>query len=161
MLNVAPVGVHIRQSTDVLAIDDPAVAAALRFIREKACEPCSVEDVLQHVPLSRSSLERKFRHYIGRSLKSEIRAVQLKRVLQLLADTDLPLSRIATLAGFDHTEYLSVVFKRELGTTPGQYRARVTAGTSEAGSRREREEDRNWVEGQIRRAASAGTRPST
>jgi LacI family transcriptional regulator len=41
----------------------------------------------------------------------------------LLRETDLPLERIATLAGYEHPEYMSVVFKRVLGKTPGQYRS--------------------------------------
>ncbi len=32
---------------DLLAVDQPDIAAALRFIREHACDPCSVEDVLE------------------------------------------------------------------------------------------------------------------
>jgi LacI family transcriptional regulator len=44
-------------------------------------------------------------------------------VQRLLAETDLPLYQIAERAGFEHVEYLSVVFKRELGKTPKQFRA--------------------------------------
>ena len=119
---IEPLGIITRQSTDVLAIDDRQVASAVRFIREHACEGIGVDDVLRHVPLSRSVLERRFRKYLKRSPQIEIRSVQLKRVKQLLAETDLPLERIATLAGFEHPEYMSVVFKRETGQTPGQYR---------------------------------------
>ncbi|OAI39489.1 XylR family transcriptional regulator [Planctomycetaceae bacterium SCGC AG-212-D15] len=119
---IEPLGVTPRQSTDVLAIDDPHVAAAVRFIREHACSGATVGDVLTHVPLSRTILERRFRKYLGRSPQAEIRSVQLKRVKQLLAETDLRLERIAELAGYEHPEYLSVVFKRETGETPGEYR---------------------------------------
>ncbi|EAQ77381.1 AraC family transcriptional regulator [Blastopirellula marina] len=127
---IEPIGVVTRQSTDVLAIDDPLVASAVKYIRQHACDGISVEEVLKQVPVSRSILERRFRKYIGRSPQSEIRAVQLKRVRQLLRETDLPLERIATLAGYDHPEYMSVVFKRELGQTPGQYRTQNVKGAS-------------------------------
>ncbi|HZK82552.1 MAG TPA: helix-turn-helix domain-containing protein, partial [Humisphaera sp.] len=120
---IPPLGVTTRQSSDVLAIDDRTVAAALRFIRERACGGCSMKDLLRHVPMSRSLLERRFRDYLGRSPQAEIRAVQLKRVRQLLAESDLSLDQIAPLAGYSHPEYMSVVFKRETGQTPGQYRA--------------------------------------
>ncbi len=72
--------------------------------------------------MSRSVLERKFRKYLNRSPQLEIRMVQLKRVKQLLAETDMPLDQIADLAGYSHPEYMSVVFKREFGLTPGQFR---------------------------------------
>jgi AraC-like DNA-binding protein len=81
-----------------------------------------MKEVERRSPLSRSLLERQFRRYLGRSPQAEIRAVQLKRVKQLLAESDLALDKIAALAGYSHPEYMSVVFKRETGQTPGQYR---------------------------------------
>jgi LacI family transcriptional regulator len=124
---IPPLGVVTRLSTDVLAIDDARVATAVRFIRQHACEGITVRDVLEQIPLSRTALERQFRRYLGRSPQAEIRAVQLKRVKQLLAETDLKMERIAELAGFDHPEYLCVVFKRELGRPPGQFRREAQA----------------------------------
>jgi LacI family transcriptional regulator len=135
-LLIEPLGVTTRQSTDVLAIDDPAVAAVVRFIRERACQGCSMKDVERFSPLSRSLLERQFRRHLGRSPQAEIRAVQLKRVKQLLGESDLPLDRIASLAGYSHPEYMSVVFKRETGQTPGQYRT-LTNPTFVSGRRLE------------------------
>jgi LacI family transcriptional regulator len=126
--SVEPVGVQTRQSTDVLAIDDPAVAATLRFIRERAFHGVSMKDVIRQAAMSRSLLERKFRQYLGHSPQAEIRSMQLKRVKQLLAESDLPLTQIAGLAGYAHPEYMSVVFKRETGQTPGQFRAAANPG---------------------------------
>lgn len=119
---VLPAGVVTRQSTDTLAIDDPEVGAALRFIRENACVGIRVDDVLRHVPLSRSLLERRFRRAVGHSPHAEIRQVQLRHAAQLLAGTDLPLKRIAELSGFAHMEYLSMLFKRSTGQTAKDYR---------------------------------------
>ena len=130
---IPPLGVVTRQSTDVLAIGDARVAAAVRYIREHACHGIRVRDVLGQTPLSRTALELYFRRYLGRSPQAEIRAVQLKRVKQLLAETDLKMERIAELTGFDHSEYLSVVFKRELGRTPGQFRREAQTAASRRG----------------------------
>ncbi len=124
---VEPREVLTRQSTDTLAIDDPHIAAAVSLIRRRACDPITVDEVLRHVPLSRSMLERRFRRYLNQSPQQLIRAVQLKRVQQLLAETDLPLDAIAARTGFAHPEYLSVVFKRERGLTPGEYRRSMQA----------------------------------
>jgi LacI family transcriptional regulator len=127
---IPPVGVVTRLSTDVLAIDDARVAGAVRFIREHACHGITVRDVLGQTPLSRTALERYFRRYLGRSPQAEIRSVQLKRVKQLLAETELTMDRIAELTGFEHPEYLSVVFKRTQGRTPGQYRREAQAAAA-------------------------------
>ncbi|BCM94172.1 xylose operon regulatory protein [Abditibacteriota bacterium] len=120
--HLPPSGVVTRESSDALAIDDVVVAQALRFIRENACTGISVDDVLARTPLSRSSLERSFRQYIGRSPQEEIRDVRLKRTKQLLVETDYSLARIAELSGFKHPEYMMVQFKRLTGYTPSQWR---------------------------------------
>jgi LacI family transcriptional regulator len=119
---IAPIAVKLRRSTDILAVDDRAVVSALRYIREQALRGCKVEDVARAAAISRSVLERRFRKYFKRSPQSEIRRVQIARVKQLLLETDHKLPKIATLCGFEHPEYLSVMFKRTEGVTPGQYR---------------------------------------
>ncbi len=122
VIEVPPLGIETRQSTDILAIPDNDVASAVSYIRKNACSGATVNDVLRHVPVSRSLLERRFRKYLNRSPQAEIRNVQIKRIKELLAATDLPLERIAALTGFEHPEYMSVVFKRETGDTPGRFR---------------------------------------
>ncbi|MDX2188055.1 MAG: DNA-binding transcriptional regulator [Opitutaceae bacterium] len=122
---IEPLGVVTRHSTDVLAITNRSVAAALSFIRENAAKGISVDDVLKRASMSRSQLEKKFRQFIGRSPQAEIRRVQVARIQRLLIETDYPLKKIAELAGFEHVEYLSVVFKRITGQSPGSYRRKM------------------------------------
>lgn len=119
---ISPLGVAARQSTDVLAVDDRDVARAVQYIREHACEGINVSDVLRVVPLSRRVLEQRFQRLLGHSPHGEILQVRLNRVKQLLSQTDLPLYVIAERTGFEHIEYLSVVFKRETGSAPSAYR---------------------------------------
>jgi LacI family transcriptional regulator len=126
-VRVDPLGVVARLSTDILAVGDTNVAAALSFIRERACHGVSVDEVVAHAAASRSQLEKKFRRFIGRSPQAEIRRVQLARIKELLAETDLPLKSIASMTGFEHIEYLSVVFKRMTGESPGRYRKHTRA----------------------------------
>ena len=119
---ISPLGIATRQSTDVVAIDDPEIAAALRYIREHACEGISVKDVLAKVPVSRTTLERQMRKYLNRSPQQQIRVVQVKHARELLAATDLSMEQIAHHCGFVHPEYMHVVFRRETKMTPGAYR---------------------------------------
>ena len=117
-------GNHHAQSSDVLAIDDAVVASALRFIRERACQGCGMKDLLRHVPMSRSLLERKFRQYLGRSPQAEIRA-RAAQARQTIT------GRIRSPAGSNLTTgwiYAPRIHERrfqarETGQTPGQYRA--------------------------------------
>jgi LacI family transcriptional regulator len=119
---IPPLGVMTRQSTDVTAIPDPRVADAMSFIREHACEGIGVEDVLDHVIISRSLLQQLFREILDKTIHDAITGVRIQRVKQLLSETDLPLTAIADRTGFSYVEYLSTVFKRETGRTPSAYR---------------------------------------
>jgi LacI family transcriptional regulator len=121
---IPPLGVVTRRSTDVTVTDDPLVRDALRFLREHACEDINVTTVLRQIRLSRSAFYRRFRRAVGRPLHEEILRARLDRVKYLATQTLLPLTRIARLAGFEHAEYMGAVFKRALGITPGEYRAR-------------------------------------
>lgn len=123
---VDPIGVSTRQSSDVLAIDDAEVARALNAIKKRACEGIQVKDVLESVPLSRRALETRFRKSIGRSPHEEITRVRMERVRELLVGTDLSIAAIAARTGFQHVEYLSVAFRREVGVPPSVYRARAS-----------------------------------
>lgn len=120
--STAPLGVITRQSTDTMAVGDAQIARAIRFIREKACEGVSVEEVLRACPMSRRALEQRMKAIIGRTPHAEILRVQIARAKQLLASTSLLLPEIAEKCGFRHAEYLSVAFKRETGMAPSEYR---------------------------------------
>jgi LacI family transcriptional regulator len=120
---IAPLGVCARRSTDVVAVEDRILSAALRFIRERACEGINVGDVLAAVPQSRRALDRRFQEALGRTPHEEIVRVKLERAKTLLAETDLAQAAIARRAGFSSEEYLSVAFKRAVGLSPGEFRA--------------------------------------
>lgn len=121
-LEIAPLGIATRQSTDVTAIADPCVAAAMTFIREHACEGIDVEDVLDHVLVSRSVLQKRFRAALHRTIHDVIAGERLRRVKLLLIETELSLQGIADRSGFAHLEYLSAVFRKATGSTLAAYR---------------------------------------
>jgi LacI family transcriptional regulator len=122
---VDPLWVVSRRSTDVIATDDREVAAALRFIRNQARGPIGVEDVVSETGISRRNLEIRFRRVLGRSVRDEIQRVRLVHTRQLLLETNLPVERIAQLAGFRSLSYLSNVFRREVGMRVAEFRRQM------------------------------------
>lgn len=126
-VRIEPLGVATRPSTDVLAIEDRSMASALSYIRENACLGITVDELAKRSHASRSQLEKKFRKFVGRSPQAEIRRVQVAKIKQLLTETDYPLKKIAEIAGFEHVEYMSVVFKRLTGDSPGGFRRNMLA----------------------------------
>jgi LacI family transcriptional regulator len=129
-----------RQSTDTVAIDDDLLAAAVRFIKARSREPINVSDILRAVPISRRALEKGFRRCLGRSPAEKIRRVRLDQAVQLLCDTSWPMPRIAAASGFDRPELMARAFRRELRTTPSEFRRqyarrRVDAADEPGGAR--------------------------
>jgi len=121
---VEPVGVHLRQSTDVTAIDDAGVVTALQMIRQQACDGIKVEKILEEVPLSRRQLELRFTKLVGRTLHEEILRVKLTHAKRLIAHSKLPLGDIAHRTGFAHASHMGEVFQNKLGYSPSEYRAK-------------------------------------
>jgi|688.fasta_scaffold07818_6 LacI family transcriptional regulator len=119
---IEPLGVATRQSTDVLAIEDREIAAVVRYIRLHACSGITVKDILRDIPMSRRVLENRFIKWVGKTPHEAILQQRLDRVKVLLRETELPLDKIAIQTGFEHPEYLSVVFRKHFGMPPGAYR---------------------------------------
>jgi len=122
-LCVEPLNVVVRQSSNVIAIEDADVAAALSFIRLHALdERLNVSRVVEATGLSRRTLERRFERHVGHTPHDEIQRLRLARVKQLLAETDLAQDTIAARSGFSHKAYMCTAFKKQTGQTLGQYR---------------------------------------
>jgi LacI family transcriptional regulator len=122
IIEMAPRGLVVRQSSDLVAISDPHVAAALRLIRLRAAENIAVSDLANSLDISRSTLERRFLKFLGRTPKQEIIRARLTLAKDLLLQTDLPLATIAERTGLRSLGYFCEVFHEKTGCTPGMFR---------------------------------------
>lgn len=119
---IPPLRIRPRQSTDILAIDDFELAAILQFIRRCAKDGIGVGDILREFPISRRSLEQRFRDKLHRSPAEEIRKTRFEHVCRLLLETDLSIDTIAEQSGFASGAGLSRAFQHHFSQTPGQFR---------------------------------------
>jgi LacI family transcriptional regulator len=119
---IPPGELIVRRSSDTIAIGDPIVAGALRFIREHLPEQAGVKQLLAHIPVSRSNLDARFRAALGRSAAEEVRRARIGQAKHLLSASDLPVAQVAHHAGFSCARRLSEIFHRETGVTPSAYR---------------------------------------
>ena len=120
-----PLDVVRRRSTDIFAIDDPDVAAALRFIHDHAKEPIQVDYVVQHVAISRRNIEIRVHKSIGRTLHAELQRVRMERARRFLVETDLPIPKVAEAVGYSTPSYFIQVFRAEHELTPAKYRRKL------------------------------------
>jgi LacI family transcriptional regulator len=111
-----------RRSTDTLAVDDPSLAKALRFIRDRAHGGVSVGEVAQASGVSRRALEKRFRGLLGRSVLHEIRRLRADQIARLLVETDLPVAEIANRLGFADVQHVARYFRAAKQVSPLAYR---------------------------------------
>jgi LacI family transcriptional regulator len=121
-LYVSPSHVAVRQSTDIIVVEDDDVVRAMRFIREFACSGIDIRRVAEEVGLSRRVLERRFHEHFGLAPKKAITRVRIEHAKTLLARTDKTIESIVHRSGFHSVAYFTVAFRREVGLTPNAFR---------------------------------------
>ncbi len=119
---IEPSHISIRESTDILASDDPVLTKALLYMWANIDQDLSVENVASHVGLHRRKLERSFRAAFGRGVNAELKRRRLEKSRRLLFWTDETVRDIAVKTGFRSEEYFYRSFRRAFGATPLQLR---------------------------------------
>lgn len=73
---------------------------------------------------SERALRQQFRTQTGMTINHYLRQLRICHAQYLLQHTEMMIGEIAMRCGFEDSNYFSVVFNREIGMTPGQWRHR-------------------------------------
>lgn len=117
-----PLRVAARASSDLIALDDEDVVAALRLINYHMTEPINVDWIVRQLPVARRTLYRKFEAMVGRTILQQIHHVRFQKAKELLAESDLSLKVVARRSGFANARWLADSFRRDLKITPTRFR---------------------------------------
>ncbi len=98
------------------------VRAAEEFIRQHYAENIRVQDIADHVGISRAYLTALFQKIQQVSPSEYLSSFRLTRAREQLTITDLPVGTIASLCGYRDPLVFSKAFKLKAGMTPTQYR---------------------------------------
>lgn len=121
-----PTGVEARGSSDVLAVGNPQLVKALRYIRAHAHSgKLRVSEVVAQTSYCRRMLETKFRDQFGRTIFQEIRRLQVEHSKHLLRETADTMEAIAEATGWGSASHFGVEFKKITGISPGEYRKQM------------------------------------
>lgn len=80
-----------------------------------------VEQILEEVGMSKSSLYRQLKTETGMTPLDLIRSVRMKRATELLLSHQHTISEVAYATGFSTPKYFTKCFKSEFGQTPSDY----------------------------------------
>ncbi len=98
------------------------LAPVVDAIREQYAETIRVKDLACRVHMSVSTLERRFRHLFGMTLRAYITRYRVNKACELLKDQRRSIAEVAYLVGFCDHSALTRYFSRHMGMTPSAYR---------------------------------------
>jgi signal transduction histidine kinase/ligand-binding sensor domain-containing protein/AraC-like DNA-binding protein len=114
-----PTASEIETDTD---IENSFITKAILLV-ENNLENTSfgIDNMVDELNMSRSSLFRKIKSLTGLSLSAFIRSIRLKRAAHLILTSDLNLSQISFEVGFNDYKYFKTSFKKQFNCLPSKY----------------------------------------
>ncbi|MCL2628402.1 MAG: response regulator [Oscillospiraceae bacterium] len=109
---------------------NPLVKKALRFISENYSTNLSLETVASAIAVNPSHLSRTFKKETGEVITDYINHIRIEKAKELLALTDMLVYEAAEAVGFNDPAYFSIVFKKNTGISPKDFKDGATATQS-------------------------------
>ncbi|MCL2559404.1 MAG: AraC family transcriptional regulator [Turicibacter sp.] len=109
------------RSTPEITETPQAIKKAIDFIKENCAAVLNIEDIAEHVGLSKSYLNKKFKAYTSLSPISYLNKYRIEKSLYLLEHTQKTVKEIALEIGFSNPNYFCKVFRKATGISPGMF----------------------------------------
>ncbi|MCR8557215.1 AraC family transcriptional regulator [Mucilaginibacter sp. BJC16-A38] len=102
--------------------DEKFLSELVEYIKQNISNPnLSVETLSRDMKMSRVWLYKKLLMLSGKSPVEFIRAIRLQKAIQLLENTQMKISRVASEVGFETPQHFSKLFKNEYDILPSAY----------------------------------------
>lgn len=105
---------------------DNIISPILQFIHTNLDKNLKGDLIAKHFHISRATLDRLFNKYVGKPLHKTIIDLRLNNAMSLLKYSNLSISRIANLCGFENEIYFYSFFKKHVGYSPLKFRKTVS-----------------------------------
>lgn len=110
---------------NVDSLDDQLIQKAVALVEKHMEDPqLSVEFLSKELGMSRVHLYKKLQSITGKSPIEFIRLIRLKRASQLLAKSQLNISEVAYMVGYNNAKYFAKHFKAEFSMLPSEFAAK-------------------------------------
>lgn len=114
----------VRQSSDIIALDDPAMVKAVSYIQRNASRKILVDEVAKAAGVHRRALERRFQTCFGHGIKMSCREMRAEYLEKLFRNPGISFEQIAGQCGFSEPGHLTRFYAAIRGETPSAYRKR-------------------------------------
>lgn len=105
------------------------VDCALSYIKKNISKPITIQDLAQNSFVSVSTLERHFKKKFGLSPYAYLQKKRLSNARKLLAEGN-SVRIAAERSGFPDCSWFIVMFKKEYGITPHQYKKHISGNSA-------------------------------
>ncbi|MCZ8510944.1 helix-turn-helix domain-containing protein [Paenibacillus filicis] len=100
------------------------VMTAVSYIHDNYHRDISLEECADYCNVSTFQLSKWFKKIMQTPFIDYLTEYRIEKAKHILAETDLSVSEISLLVGYQRQNFMRV-FKKQVGTTPGQYRESV------------------------------------
>ncbi|MBW4643934.1 MAG: AraC family transcriptional regulator [Goleter apudmare HA4340-LM2] len=97
---------------------------AKKILLQRLDNPPSLIELARQVGLNDYTLKRGFRQVFGKTVFSYLHDYRLEQAQQLLARSEMKVTEIAGLIGFDSRSYFAAAFRKKFGMGPKAYQMR-------------------------------------
>ena len=101
---------------------DDIIARVTAYIQANFRENIDRDDVAAVAYITPNYLSKQFRSKMGMNLREYINQIRVEEAKRLLLSTNLPVSEVAGLAGYENISYFSTVFRKRTGMSPVDWR---------------------------------------
>ena len=107
-----------------------SMSRVLRHLVRHFREEIRLADVLVIAGLTKPTCSRQFRRHTGRSLSDFLIGIRLQAACRELATTSRGVLEVALGCGFTQVSFFNRAFRRAMGCSPSEYRARASHSIS-------------------------------
>jgi transcriptional regulator GlxA family with amidase domain len=100
-----------------------SLEACVEFIDTHFSQPLTLEYLAAKYAFSKSTFSLLFPQYVGMTLKQYINKKRIEHAAVLVRNTELTLTEVAAMTGYEEFSTFYRNFKRMIGVSPSDYRA--------------------------------------
>lgn len=113
--------IDFEKYTPNISAEENYVSSALHYINNYYYKMSHVQEIANHLHISRAYLRNIFAKHVGMSPQNYLINHRMSRAKELLAH-DIPISVISSSVGYEDQLQFSKIFKKHVGISPSEYR---------------------------------------